>query len=139
MNYSRRTAKRGKKRSELLCRSSPWQSLAPREKAVYIRWNARRQTLPPSSCVCTLLVYCSLLKTGPTAGKPLAKFRAKQVILLQDHFTEHINRNNGKNKENQRRGISALPLLEPMLLSSEVMPCPQQREGILLLLSKIPV
>lgn len=42
-----------------------------------------------SSSICTLSVYCSLLKTGRTAGKPVAIFRAQQNSVCRAILTEH--------------------------------------------------
>lgn len=41
----------------------------------------------PSVCICTLPGYCSLLKTGPTAGKPVTIFRAQNKILHTEPFS----------------------------------------------------
>lgn len=92
------------------------------------RWNIWRWILPPSSCICTLPGYCSFLKTGPTAGKPVAIFRAKQNIVRRTIFTEHTGQK-----------YFCFPTLKGMLLSSKMMSCPQQQEVILLSLSNMPV
>lgn len=98
------------------------------ERAVCNGRNIWRWIPPPSFCICTLPGYCSLLKTGPSVGKPVAIFRAKQNIARRTIFTEHTG---------QR--YFRFPSLKPILLSSMMMPCPQQREAILLLLSNMSV
>lgn len=100
-----------------------------REKeVVYNTWNIWRCILPPPACICTPPGYCSLLKSGPTAGKPVAIFRGKQNNAHGTVFNKHA-----------AQRYFRFPTLKRILLSSKVMSCPRQREAILLLLSNMPV
>ncbi len=93
------------------------------------RRNMWRWIFPPSFCICSLPGYCSLLKTGPTAGKPVVIFRAKQNTARRTIIREHAGWR-----------YFPFPTLKGILLSSKITrSCPWQREVILLLLSNMPV